>query len=284
MAETVASLWVRDSFSKRDPKSPRPSSQGRQGSGKKLGVEDHSSAPFPFLLLSKKAYSGDAMRGSPIHQCLRLTFLSHEDKMRTVVVCILFSCATLTVHAQSGLTDVQGSPGVTVIKFGWSKERINWEGDPFGGPVENFEDVRRRRVDERRVERARATGNVGEAAKVEREMRAEQVLKSKPPAPPRYTFLYRASLKNTGARTVVEIDWDYVFFDAVTGEELGRREFTSTERIEPGKSKELSFTVNKPPTQRISVYVLGKKERDGLAEKLNIVRVQYSDGSVWPHL
>ena len=173
---------------------------------------------------------------------------------------------------------------MTVIKFGWSKERINWEGDPFGGPVENFEDVRRRRVDERRVERARATGNVGEAAKVEREMRAEQVLKSKPPAPPRYTFLYRASLKNTGTRTVVEIDWDYVFCDAVTGEELGRREFTSIERIEPGKSRELSFTVNRPPAQRISVYVLGKKERDGLTEKLNIVRVQYSDGSVWPHL
>lgn len=202
--------------------------------------------------------------------------------MRPTFFCLLFSCAALTVQAQSGTTEVPESHGVTVIKHSWSKERINWEGDPFGGPVENFEDVRRRRVDERRVERAKGTGNVGEAAKVEREMRAEQVIKTRPPAPPRYAFLYRASLKNTGARAIREIDWDYIFLDAITGEELGRREFTSSEMIAPGKSKELSFTINKPPAQRISVYALDKKERQGLTEKIAIVRVQYSDGSVWP--
>lgn len=203
--------------------------------------------------------------------------------MRTAVFCLLLSLAAVTVQGQSATTDVQVSSDVTVIKFSWSKERINWEGDPFGGPVENFDDVRRRRVDERRVERAKGLGNIGEANKVEEEMRAEQVIKSRPPAPPRYAFLYRASVKNTGAKTIREIDWDYVFLDTVTGEELGRREFTSTENIAPGKSKELSFTINKAPAQRISVYALDKKERQGLTEKLNIVRVQYSDGSVWPH-
>ena len=122
--------------------------------------------------------------------------------------------------------------------------------------------MRRRRVDERRVERARGSGNIGEAAKVEREMRAEQVVKTRPPAPPRYAFLYRASVKNTGAKTISEIDWDYVFLDAITGEELGRREFTSTENIAPGKSKELSFTINKhPPSGSVSMPSIKKNAR-----------------------
>jgi hypothetical protein len=201
--------------------------------------------------------------------------------MRTGILCVVFLSLSVTAYAQSVPAAPQEPPGVTVIKYSWSKERINWEGDPFGGSVESFEDLRRRRVDERRVERARATGNIGEAAKVEREMRAEQVIKARPPAPPRYTFLYRASLKNTGDKTITETDWDYVFLDAVTGEELGRREFTSIENIGPGKSKELSFMLHKPPAQRISVYALDKKERQGLVEKLNVIRIQYSDGSVW---
>jgi hypothetical protein len=184
----------------------------------------------------------------------------------------------MTVYAQSAADNSQTPPDVTVIKYSWSKERINWEGDPFRGSVENFEDVRRRRVDERRIERA---SNIGERDKVEREMRAEQVIKARPPQPPRYTFLYRASFKNTGLKTITETDWDYVFLDAVTGEELGRREFTSTEVIGPGKSKELAFQLNKPPAQRISVYALNKKERQGLVEKLDVIRIQYSDGSVW---
>ncbi len=199
--------------------------------------------------------------------------------MRAFVLSLLFLCFAAPVLAQS--TTGTSSPDVTVVKYSWSKERINWEGDPFGGPVENFDDMRRRRVDERRVERARSSGNVGEAARVEREMRAEQVIKSRPPAPPRYTFVYRVSVKNTSDKTIKELDWDYIFRDAVTGEELSRRQFTSVNNISPGKSKELSFTLNRPPTQRISVYALDKKERDGLTEEVAIVRVLYSDGSVW---
>jgi hypothetical protein len=188
---------------------------------------------------------------------------------------------SLAGGARAQAPETSTDPSVTVVKHSWAKERINWEGDPFGAPVENFEDMRRRSVDTRRVERARGSGNMGEAAKVEREMRAEQVMKATPPKAPRYAFVYQASLRNTGTKTIKEIDWDYVFLDAVTGEELGRREFTSVETIAPGKSKQLSFTLNKPPAQRISVYALDSKERQGLVEKIVLSRVQYSDGSVW---
>ena len=203
--------------------------------------------------------------------------------MKTLLLCLLFLCTGASARAQSpaAAEPPQGMPGVEVVKFNWSKERLNWEGDPFGGTIENFDDVRRRMADQRRMERARGTGNLGEALKVEREQRAEQIIKHRPPPPPRYAFLYKLSIKNSGPKTIKEIDWDYIFSDAATGQELDRRQFTGVEKISPGKSKELSFLVTTPPTRTISVQSLNKKEREGLNERVVIVRVLYDDGTVW---
>ena len=201
--------------------------------------------------------------------------------MRTPLLCLLFLYSTVAPLAQSPATPPQGAPDVTVIKHSWSKERINWEGNPFGGTVESFDDMRRRIGDQRRLERARSGGVPGEAGKIEREIRSEQVIKARPPAPPRYVFLYKASVKNTGEKTIKEIDWDYVFFDAETGQELDRREFTGVEKISPGKTKELSFLISTPPTQKISAHALGKNERAGLREEIIVLRILYADGSVW---
>jgi len=176
-----------------------------------------------------------------------------------------------------------GPPDLSVEKFHWSKERVGWERDPFGGPVEGFDDLRRRRADERRLERARASGNAAEASKVEREMRAEQVIKARPTAPPRYAFLYRLVVRNNGAKAVKELDWDYVFLDSATGLELDRRQFTGVEKISPGKRRELDFLVSTPPTRRISADALDRREREGLLERVVIVRVLYEDGTVWQH-
>ncbi|HEX6186586.1 MAG TPA: hypothetical protein VFZ40_00785 [Pyrinomonadaceae bacterium] len=183
------------------------------------------------------------------------------------------------VAAQSPATATE--PSVAIVKYSWSKERIAWEGDPFAGAFESFEDVRRRAVDSRRLERARGSGNAIEVARVEREMRAEQVIKARPPKPPRYAFVYKVGIKNESDKTITEFDWDYVFFDAATGVEVGRRQFTGVEKIGPGKSKELTFQVSSPPAKTISVYALDKNERRGLSEAVVLVRVAYADGSVW---
>lgn len=185
------------------------------------------------------------------------------------------------VAAANADAPAPSASGVEVIKYSWSKDRIAWESDPFGGAVESFDDIRRRNADVRRIERARATGNAAEAAKIEREMRSEQVIKSRPPKPPRYAFTYKLSVRNTGQKAIKEIDWDYVFFDAATGQELDRREFTGVEKIAPGKSKELVFLVGTPPTNKISAHALGKNERTGLREEVVLVRVLYEDGTVW---
>lgn len=207
--------------------------------------------------------------------------------MKTLFSCLLLFCAcAAAASAQSPAAAAGGEPAgappdVEIVRHSWSKERIGWEGNPFGGTIEDFSDVRRRMADQRRLERARASGNPAEASKVEREMRAEQVIKSRPPKPPRYAFSYKLSVRNTGAKTIKEIDWDYVFLDATTGQELDRREFTGVEKIGPGKMKELAFLAPTPPTQTISAHALGKNEREGLREAIVVVRILYADGTIW---
>ena len=64
------------------------------------------------------------------------------------------------------------SPAIEVVKFNWSKERIGWEADPFRGPIENFEEVRARTRNEKRIEDAKR-GNSAEIDKIRREAKAD---------------------------------------------------------------------------------------------------------------
>jgi hypothetical protein len=196
--------------------------------------------------------------------------------MKILLVLLLIPLSGVTANAQSDLP-------VELVKYSWSKERLNWEGNPFGGPNENFHQMQFRTRSEKRVSDAKRS-NSPEVGKLEKEAKTDAAIvanENQNSAPPRYYFMYRASMKNLSSKQIKEIDWDYIFVDAATGEELGRRQFTSVQSIGPGKQKELTFTLPTPPTRRVSVYALDKKERLGIAEKVIIVRVTYADGSVW---
>jgi hypothetical protein len=173
---------------------------------------------------------------------------------------------------------------VEVVKFSWSKERLNWEVNPFSGPNENFHEMQFRARSEKRVSDAKRSGTTGQQASAERDAKVDAAIVAagrQPSGPPRYYFIYRASLRNASSKAIEEIDWDYVFNDSATGEELNRHQFTSSKTIAPGKSKELSFMLSVPPTKRISVYALNKRERSGVADQIVVVRVKYADGTVW---
>ena len=200
--------------------------------------------------------------------------------MRVTVVLLSFLFIAQVVHAQ---TPTSENAQVELLKYSWSKERLNWERSPFGGPNENFHQMQFRARSEKRVSDAKRS-NSPEVSKLEKEARADAAIVSaanETGEPPRYYFLYRASVKNTSTKQIKEIDWDYVFLDPFDGHELDRRQFTSVQNIAPGKQKELVFTIPTPPTRRISIYSLDKKEAKGIDGRVVIVRVTYADGSVW---
>lgn len=201
--------------------------------------------------------------------------------MRWLVVALGFAL-TATVSVAQPASDSSDPSKVEVVKFSWAKERIGWERDPFGGPIENFDEVRARTRNERRIDDAKRGGSA-EVDKIKREARADAAniaAKHKQP-PARYVFVYKTTLKNLSDKQIKSIDWDYVFLDRETETELGRREFTSEEKISPGKSKELTVTISKPPTQTISLTALNTGERATLVERVVIVRIDYADGTSW---
>lgn len=169
-------------------------------------------------------------------------------------------------------TTTEASPPLQVVKHSWEKVRLNWEKDPLTSPTgENLYELRTRVSTERRQR----------SALEERSMSAAREEKQKPAPPPRYVFTYKLTILNLGAKTIKELDWDYISTDGQTGEVLGRREFTSLEKVGPGKRKELTITVSAPPTSRISVYALGKHEGEGVVETILIGRIMYDDGTTW---
>ncbi|MBV8856199.1 MAG: hypothetical protein JOZ02_04480 [Acidobacteria bacterium] len=205
-------------------------------------------------------------------------------KAKALLLLLLALAAAPAAQARRQQTQPPPSaPGVAVVKFSWDKERINWERDPFGGPVENFDEMRLRARNEKRIDDAKRSGGA-EVDRVRREARADAAIVQaarKDKGPARYGFRYKVSVRNESAKAVREIDWDYVFTDAATREEVGRHQFTSAERVGPGKGREFSFFIPTPPALRVSAYDLGRKERDGLEERVVLVRVLYDDGTEW---
>ena len=203
--------------------------------------------------------------------------------MKVYALLLSLLVVPIASNAQSLPTSATNSE-VEVVKFSWSKERLNWEQNPFNGPNENFHEMQFRARSERRVSDAKKSGTSGQQSTAERDLKVDAAIVQagrQSSGPARYYFIYRASLKNSSPKQIEEIDWDYVFIDSATGQELGRHQFTSTKLIQPGKSKELTFMLSTPPTKRISVHALNKQERSGIADQVVVVRVKYSDGSVW---
>src|SRR5687767_3248223 len=201
-------------------------------------------------------------------------------KILVLMLCVLCGGVVASAQSGSGSTD---SPDLAVVKFSWSKERINWQQDPFSGPIENFDEMRVRSRNEKRIADAKRGGNGSDLSRAERDAKTDaaltaQIHKNKPG---RYQFLYSAQVRNRGSKIITAVEWDYVFFDTNSQNEVGRRRFRSEEKIAPGKSKELKYFLTKPPTQTVSIYSLGKNERANLGEDVLIVRVEYADGSAW---
>jgi len=200
----------------------------------------------------------------------------------------IFFIGLLAVTSQAQQTTVQQElPDVAILKISWSKERIpGWENNSFGQSYETYETMRTRIADERLLQDAKNRNDKREVARLERnvKVRDDAALnnkKARETPPPRDGYRYKVSLKNTGAKTIKVIDWDYVFLDPETKNEIARHQFTSEEKIHPGKNKQLEVFILSPPTKTVSAKALDKKERTFFDERVEVARIEYSDGSVW---
>jgi hypothetical protein len=205
--------------------------------------------------------------------------------MKIVAALMLVASLSAVVWGQQPPSAAEGPPGLTVLKSSWAREMIpGWDRAPTG--AEPYDAMRARVSAEQRAQSARNSGSKGAVARAEGEAKvyekANAENKAKASERPRFGYRYKTSVRNGGEKTVKSIDWDYVFLDPDTQAEVERHQFTSDEKIGPGREKELSVFNLAPPTKTVSARASGRKDVPAFVERIILVRVEYSDGSVWP--
>ncbi|HXI25360.1 MAG TPA: hypothetical protein VNG71_15960 [Pyrinomonadaceae bacterium] len=94
----------------------------------------------------------------------------------------------------------------------------------------------------------------------------------------RPTFVYWVEVTNGGSKAIKAIRWDYIITDSKTGEELGRHEFESLEKIGRDKTKRLNARSRMSPTRIVPIQV---SEKGPTAERVTLKCIVYEDGSLW---
>src|SRR5918992_5696278 len=112
---------------------------------------------------------------------------------------LLFLAAACTgARAQSPQPQPQGEPhGLAVVKFGWERRALNWQGDYFGRINETPDETSARAARNalRSKEARRAVFQV-EANRMERAPGVNELNAGRAPdrtEPPRFAFLYKAT-------------------------------------------------------------------------------------------
>src|SRR5436190_11690021 len=171
--------------------------------------------------------------------------------MRYLSLIILIAFAASVSLAQTQ------TPAVEVVKSSWNKERIGWENDPFRGPIENFDEMRARTRNEKRITDAKlGSGGSADKVKVDAAADAANIATQHQQTTSRYVFMYKTTIRNLSEKTILSVDWDYVFLDKMDNTELNRHQFTSDEKIGLGKAREQVVNPQRPPLRTIGVPLL----------------------------
>lgn len=91
-----------------------------------------------------------------------------------------------------------------------------------------------------------------------------------------YVFKYtaKASLKNTGAKTIKAVSWDYVFTDPESRKEIRRFKIQSRQQILPGENQDLAKDIGLDPKENARPLSKAK-------QAVELTKIEYTDGSVW---
>lgn len=190
----------------------------------------------------------------------------------------LFTILVITagVSAQASLSESE-SPKIELVQKGWHivYSNPNLDEDPF------------RAVDEHNQQEIDKKATIKNNEVLVKQGKSPEL----PPSQmrpmdntrrdPRTSYIYEVKFKNNGQKEIRTISWDYVFFEPETKEEVGRRQFVSKTKIEPGKAKTLIMSSGSPPTETVDAGKNAQKADQSYFEQVEIRSIEYADGSIW---
>ena len=171
-----------------------------------------------------------------------------------------------------------GAPGLEVISNSWRRVERNLllEEDPL-------------RVNDRQAKLQRAQVDA-----LETNANLARAKSPQPPVPipvqypaspsPRgivVEYVYEVKVRNTGAKTIRHLTWEYEFPVIGTRRQPRGKQYESKTKIRPGKTEQLVVRTSAPPFGVIDAGKIARMPQGQSPERLVIRRLEYTDGSVW---
>lgn len=94
-------------------------------------------------------------------------------------------------------------------------------------------------------------------------------------------FIYEITVKNSGTKTIRQLDFDYSFPDLRTQQSVGRRHYKSKVKIHPGMTAKLVVRSYRRPMGTVAASKAAANQPDQSPEQVEIQRIKYADGSMW---
>lgn len=199
-----------------------------------------------------------------------------RDVMRLLCSAIVVFVFAVCGSAQTP-SKKPAEPDVTVIQKKWRIDVRNPQLEK--DPIQAMND--REIADRRRREAERANDILVERGMPSKTTQVPGAVRETGRSGIKILYVYEVKLRNTGAKGIRKIMWDYVFFEPGTETELGRRRFISKVNISPGGTGNVVVRAAAPPASTINARIAGKKPEEQYSEQVVIQRVEYADGSVW---
>ena len=203
--------------------------------------------------------------------------------MKTLM--LLLSILAIVLPNQNAANSDNGS-SVVVVSAKWSKSRLTTEQAqanstyvaPASAVTQVNKNYEKRRVNASIGERdPEADTTDGRAAQLDRIVQEARTPQSKAVD----GYAYRVKLKNSGARVIEILFWEYQFSEPSDASTMVRRQFLCSVNLKPSKEQEVLAFSLAGPSDVVSVVTLADKAGNSLRENVVINRVEYADGSIW---
>ena len=195
-------------------------------------------------------------------------------KTRLTIAVLLSLVFTISIAAQQTTTGSDPTD-ITVLEKSWHKSFVSSGRDP--NTLRPNEDL----IRQTRMEKAEIRERDYRLPSTTEPRMPAPATRPIPPLPPKDMYVYQIKVKNSGAKTIKAIDWEYQFLHPVTQEILGTRRIVSRVKLTPGKTDVVQVRLYQQPATIVSADQLDKKYRDQFEERVIIHRINYSDGSAW---
>lgn len=197
--------------------------------------------------------------------------------MKILYLAVLLLFLTISGAAQTAAADKNRGSNVEIIEMNWRFEVRNPALDE--DPMQAVNEANQMLNDREATRRGNVIRNQDNKSSQLPPVRQSVV--GTLPNDPSAAYVYQLKVKNTAAKEISSISWDYVFYTAGTTDEIGRRKFTTLVTVKPDKTKKFQIRSVAPPSGTVNAAQPDKQQREKVSEKVFIRRIEYADGSSW---